>query len=122
MKVLVLGHGKRYLPSEIYAQLSEEEKKTFFRLRCSPPGSGDWWNHEHTSVDINPLVIPDIFYDLNVFPWNFCEDETYDVIIDASGTVFIFGFRYTETFLKEVLRCLKTGGIFYGIRGNTLKK
>lgn len=108
MKVLVLGHGKRY-------------DSPHLSMRSSPPEAGDWWTIEHTSVDKDPSVEPDIVYDLNTMPWTFCEPESYDRVIDASGTVFVFGFRYSERFLKEVFRILKPGGMFYG-RRNTIQK
>jgi hypothetical protein len=122
MKTLVLGHGKRYTPRE--RDISKEKydalpyKNPLMEIRCSPLDVNKWYFDEHTSVDIEPEVIPDIVYDLRKRPWSFAESDSYDRVIDTCGIAFFSpGRKYNEQFMEEVTRVLKHGGLFYGRDG-----
>ena len=124
MKTLVLGHGKAYVPREIYNKLTENQKKThlFFDMRCSPPEAGSWYLEEYISVDNDERIRPDILYDLRKRPWSFAETESFDRVIDTCGIAFIHFHSYDTWFLEQVKNVLKPGGFFYGFRGISFQK
>lgn len=104
MKTLVIGHGKTYKKNEI---------------RCSPIPIDDWFNSPFDSLDAYPEVEPDILFEIKTGVWTFAPDESYDRIIDCTGGSLSRGMhsysvrRYYPCILQEVLRILKTDGVFY---------
>ena len=106
--VLILGHGRKYKPIDIW---------------CSPIPVEEWYNLSYTCVDNNPDVEPDILYDLqrNLTNWTFACASQYDTIIDTCGCLFSNGSRYNERFLKQTDKLLKINGVFYG-RNNFIYK
>ncbi len=122
MKTLVLGHGRYYKTKEEYDAIPQDKQGYYSTIRCSPIDINEWYSDEFTSVDMDTGVRPDIVYDLRKRPWTFAKDEYYDRVIDTCGIAFVHFHTYDTWFMTEVLRILKPGGRFYGIRNITVTK
>ncbi len=99
MRILVLGHGRKYELNDI---------------RCSPGTypTDKWFYLEYTCVDKNTDVNPDIIFDLNK-PWTFVQ-EKYDLIVDTAGCAFGGRGRYKAKFIQQILNSLAENGTFHG--------
>ena len=109
MTTLVLGHGRLYADGEIENPESQ-------CIRCSPIDKCSWLNVFHTSVDIDPEVLPDIVYDLFILPWRFAANGQFDRIVDTCGMAIERLYK-NDRFIAELDRVLITGGMFFGRRG-----
>jgi hypothetical protein len=104
MKTLVIGHGEAYKKEEI---------------RCSPIPVDDWFDESYDSVDAYAEVEPDILFHIQTGVWTFASDGSYDRIVDCTGGClshggYSYSVRHSQPYiLREVLRVLKTNGIFY---------
>lgn len=106
MKILILGHGRKYAKHDI---------------RCSPCDVNSWFYSDYVCVDNDPNLNPDILFDLRN-EWIFAKDNEYDVIIDSSGCALSSSCRsYSYKLMHSVTRCLNENGTFYG-RLKTYKK
>ena len=102
MTTLVLGHGRKY---------TREETK------CSPIDVDLWVHMPHTTVDVDPTVLPDVVADMHDIPWAFAEEASYDRIIDATGSLLSRRLYEDPRFITELRRVLRTRGVFFGAYG-----
>ena len=98
-KILVLGHGHIF---------------GYQDTRCSPIPPNCWYENDFVCVDINPNHKPDYTHDLRTFPWKFASDNSFNMIIDTTGTILKHLYK-KQIFCNELERILTPDGIFYGI-------
>jgi hypothetical protein len=108
MKILILGHGRKYDRNYV---------------RNSPCDIDKWFNMEYVCVDYDPECKPDIVFDLSNIDWTFCSENEYDLIIDTCGlSKLCLRSKYNSFTEQQVKKCLNDNGEFYGYRNTHWKK
>ena len=122
MKTLILGHSYYYKKSSI---------------SCSPIDVDLWYDKPFDCVNFccgkeTTDFVYDIFHSVDYrfenkikyvgfWVWKFAEDNSYDIIIDCTGSINWnrdkTEYKYQDELLKTILRVLTTNGIFYSYFG-----
>ena len=118
MDTLILGHTFYYDKSSV---------------RCSPIDVQLWYDNPFKCVDFmcdnsDADFVYDIFRSIDYrfdppikynahWVWKFADDESYDTIIDCTGTIHWDKsrntYRHNDHLIKTIIRVLKPNGIFY---------